>query len=199
LSHAFQGQGKSPRIKLMEELDNPLNIPELQASASVANPCAGGDSNMRVQLRLTGLHTKCTQLVYQWTVTGGTIVGNGADVTWNLNGAQPGIHKADVKIVSGPGCKCEAFASTRVGVRHSNCTPFQPPTPTPTPIPTPPPSPSPVVTPTPYKITVHYPDSFRNGRDEQTITFDLQQMPTQRASSENDERGNFLSLPELAQ
>lgn len=76
--------------------------------------------------------------------------------------------------------------------------------PKPSPSPSPQPSPSPLASPSPdasqtptpvpagpdrYKITVHYPDRFRSGRDEETITLDLTKMPAQRANSENEARG----------
>jgi hypothetical protein len=62
---------------------------------------------------------------YRWTTTAGTIVGEGAVVTWNLAGLPPGYHKASLEIVStGSDGECQAFSSVTVLV--NGCAPVRP-------------------------------------------------------------------------
>ena len=145
--HLFQGQGKSPKVRQIAPASEPLKVIQLDASTHLVNPCAEASSGEQVRLSLTGLETSCSQLTYGWSVNGGRIIGSGRNVIWDLSGAQPGIYKVDLKVESGPACKCQAFASTRVGVQH--CIPTPPYTPPPTPVPTTPPTPIPEPTSTP--------------------------------------------------
>jgi hypothetical protein len=65
-------------------------------------------------------------LLYTWTVTGGTISGEGPNVTWDLSGVSPGTYTASVEVDDG--CGCVAFTSTTVTV--DECTGCVPPCPT---------------------------------------------------------------------
>jgi hypothetical protein len=86
-------------------------------------------------------------LLYTWTVTGGRISGDGANVTWDLSGVSPGTYTANVEVDDG--CGCIAYSSTTVVVDRCNCIPTPTPIP-PTPVPIPPtPEPTPIVAPTP--------------------------------------------------
>jgi PKD domain len=100
-----------------------------------------------VQLTANATDPDGDTLLYTWTTTGGRIVGDGPNVTWDLSGVTPGTYTANVEV--NDGCGCIAFASTTVTVDTCNCVPTPtPPTPTPTPdiivtpTPTPPPPPS---------------------------------------------------------
>ncbi|HEY0544615.1 MAG TPA: Ig-like domain-containing protein [Pyrinomonadaceae bacterium] len=53
-------------------------------------------------------------LLYTYTTTGGRITGEGASVTWDLTGAQPGTYTATVEVDDG--CGCVSFSSTTVTV-----------------------------------------------------------------------------------
>ncbi len=56
---------------------------------------------------------------YRWTSNTGRIDGNGATVTWDLSGLQPGYYKAFVNLDTGSGAEaCQAFASTSVLVNR---------------------------------------------------------------------------------
>jgi hypothetical protein len=53
-------------------------------------------------------------LLYTYSSTGGRITGDGANVTWDLTGVQPGTYTATVEVDDG--CGCVSFSSTTVTV-----------------------------------------------------------------------------------
>lgn len=65
-------------------------------------------------------------LLYTYTVTGGRITGEGANVSWDLSGAQPGTYTATVEVDDG--CGCVSFSSTTVTIEE--CKRCVPPCPT---------------------------------------------------------------------
>ncbi|HEY0083834.1 MAG TPA: hypothetical protein VGB61_13655, partial [Pyrinomonadaceae bacterium] len=84
---------------------------------------------------------------YTWSTTGGRITGDGANVSWDLSGVQPGTYTASVEVDDG--CGCIAFSSTTVTVERCECE-IIPPTPTPTPEATPEATPLPAPTPSQF-------------------------------------------------
>ncbi|MDQ1524199.1 MAG: hypothetical protein QOG00_971 [Pyrinomonadaceae bacterium] len=98
-----------------------------------------------VQLAANATDPDGDTLLYTWSTTGGRITGDGANVTWDLSGVQPGTYTASVEVDDG--CGCIAFSSTTVTVERCTCEIIPiPPTPQPTPTPvieTPPTPPSP--------------------------------------------------------
>jgi hypothetical protein len=53
-------------------------------------------------------------LLYTYTVTGGTVSGSGANVTWDLSGVGPGTYTASVEVDDG--CGCITASSTTVTI-----------------------------------------------------------------------------------
>lgn len=106
---------------------NPPTI-TLNADSEVVTLCPDNESvaSPRVRLRAVGNSPDGNALRYRWTVSGGTIEGDGTDVVWDLSNAQPGVYAATVTVESGPvgDPLCTAFTSTRVVVR--NCPPPRP-------------------------------------------------------------------------
>ena len=95
----------------------------LSSDATVVSTCAGNSS---VQLNARASSPDGNPIKYHWTTTGGRISGDGAAVTWDLNGVTPGIYKASIKIETGNTAgECEAFTSTTVAVK--NCPTVVPP------------------------------------------------------------------------
>ncbi|HEX8423234.1 MAG TPA: PKD domain-containing protein, partial [Pyrinomonadaceae bacterium] len=98
-----------------------------------------------VQLAANATDPDGDTLLYTWSTTGGRITGDGANVTWDLSGVQPGTYTASVEVDDG--CGCIAFSSTTVTVERCECEAIPTPMPTPrieeTPTPTPPPAPTP--------------------------------------------------------
>jgi PKD domain len=133
----------------------PNNPPTTAVSASpsrvvLAADCPSGErpvegcvaTGSTVQLAANATDPDGDTLLYTWSTTGGRITGDGANVTWDLSGVQPGTYTASVEVDDG--CGCIAFSSTTVTVERCTCELIPPP---PTPEITPPPTPE--VLPTP--------------------------------------------------
>jgi hypothetical protein len=137
----------------------PNNPPTTAVSASpsrvvLAADCPSGErptetcvaTSSQVQLAANATDPDGDTLLYTWSTTGGRITGDGANVTWDLSGVQPGTYTASVEVDDG--CGCIAFSSTTVTVERCSCELIPiPPTPEATPTPTPevaplPPSPT---------------------------------------------------------
>jgi len=95
--------------------------------------CVATDST--VQLAANATDPDGDTLLYTWSTTGGRITGDGANVTWDLSGVQPGTYTASVEVDDG--CGCIAFSSTTVTVERCECEAIPTPMPTPEAIPTP--------------------------------------------------------------
>jgi hypothetical protein len=134
------------------EKDIPNNPPTTAASASPSRvvlaadyppderPVEGCTSiGSTVQLVANATDPDGDTLLYTWSTTGGRIEGDGANVTWDLSGVQPGTYTASVEVDDD--CGCIAFSSTTVTVERCTCEALPiPPTPKPTVAPTPEPT-----------------------------------------------------------
>jgi hypothetical protein len=112
LSHPTQAQ-KKPTI--INTSSAPLTL-SLTSNAKEVSACteAGGP---KVQLHAQAVSPSGYPIKYRWSTEGGTIVGDGADVTWDLSGLKPGYHKASLDIqTSGNEGECHAFSSVTVVV-----------------------------------------------------------------------------------
>ena len=110
--------------------------PTVSASASVASitlPCPPGTSSesctasasRSVDLTADGRDPDNDTLLYTWSVTGGTLTGEGRAVVWDLSAAQPGTYTASVTVNDG---SLTANSSTTVTI--AECTGCKPPCPT---------------------------------------------------------------------
>jgi hypothetical protein len=109
-------------------------------------------TSSQVQLAANATDPDGDTLLYTWSTTGGRITGDGANVTWDLSGVQPGTYTASVEVDDG--CGCIAFSSTTVTVERCTCELIPiPPTPEPTVAPTP--ADIPAVTPTPQQFDTY--------------------------------------------
>ena len=97
------------------------------STSSITVPCPPGQvsasgSCPTTQATSVGLTTTATDpdgdtLLYTYSVTGGTIRGDGANATWDLSGLAPGTYTASVEVDDG--CGCVSFTSTTVTI--ANC------------------------------------------------------------------------------
>ena len=93
---------------------NPPTI-RLTSSTNVVNNCPGDGS--AVQLVADAVSPQGLPLRYNWSATGGRIVGSGANTTWDFSGVQPGTYTVTVEVNSGREADCTAFTQTAVVVR----------------------------------------------------------------------------------
>lgn len=103
---------------------------------SITLPCPPGEisksgtcpvtADMQVQLATSASDPDGDTLLYTYTVTGGRISGEGANVGWDLTGVTPGTYTASVEVDDG--CGCITFSSTTITV--AACPDCMPPCPT---------------------------------------------------------------------
>src|SRR6185436_1480452 len=80
-------------------------------------PTEGGAASGIVHLNARV--TSNSPIRYRWTTNSGRIDGDGASVTWDVSGLQPGYYKAYLDIDTGSGDEaCQAFTSTTVLVNR---------------------------------------------------------------------------------
>ena len=115
----------------------PNQPPTVTLSASngtITLPCPPGTisttcsptGSSTVQLAANATDPDGDTLLYTYTTTGGRVTGDGANVSWDLSGVQPGTYTATVEVDDG--CGCVAFSSTTVTI--AECTGCVPPCPT---------------------------------------------------------------------
>ena len=101
----------------------PLKL-NLTSDTTIVSACSTSGAP-QVRLTADAVSPSNNPIKYRWTTTAGTIVGEGAVVTWNLAGLPPGYHKASLEIVStGSDGECQAFSSVTVLV--NGCAPVRP-------------------------------------------------------------------------
>lgn len=94
----------------------PLRL-NLTSSTAVVSACSdsANPNGSQVQLTAAAVSPSGNPIAYKWTTSGGTITGDGPQVTWNLAGLKPGYHKASLDIISsGSDGECQAFSSVTV-------------------------------------------------------------------------------------
>jgi len=97
------------------------------STATVTLPCGPGfrsasgscptTANGTVGLTTTASDPDGDTLLYSYTVTGGRITGEGANVSWDLSGVGPGTYTASVEVDDGCGC----ITSSTTTVTVANC------------------------------------------------------------------------------
>ncbi|MDT4896333.1 MAG: hypothetical protein QOH25_1410 [Acidobacteriota bacterium] len=135
--HGFIGQfwigRRNPRTP--EFLPNqPPTVTLSASSGTITLPCPPGTTSATcnpsgdrsVQLSANATDPDGDTLLYTYTTTGGRVTGDGANVSWDLSGVQPGTYTATVEVDDG--CGCVAFSSTTVTI--AECTNCVPPCPT---------------------------------------------------------------------
>ncbi len=97
----------------------PLSL-NVTADSSVVSACTGeGTSSSRVQLSAKPNAPSGHPIRYQWSTNAGRIDAEGATVTWDLAGLEPGYYQALVHANTSNGEEvCEVFSSTTVLVNR---------------------------------------------------------------------------------
>jgi hypothetical protein len=112
---------QAQKVRVETRAFTPPNL-SLVAEPRVITVCEGAAPAV---VHLNAQATSNYPISYRWTSSAGHIEGDGAGVTWDLSGVQPGYYKGYVDIDTGSGDDaCQAFASTAVLVKR--CTPPPP-------------------------------------------------------------------------
>jgi hypothetical protein len=104
-------------------VEQPTPVPptiELVSDTNVITICPRDTESGTPQVRLTantGGFTSGNPLRYRYRVSGGRIIGDGANTVWDLSGVAPGSYAASVEVDNGE-VGCMAFTSTAVIVRE---------------------------------------------------------------------------------
>jgi hypothetical protein len=90
-------------------------------------PCANGadgcSDKATVGVKTTATNPKNDQLLYNYTVSGGRIVGNGSNVSWDLSGAKPGTYTITSAVDNGCGACGKTVTKTVTVKECEKCTP----------------------------------------------------------------------------
>jgi len=112
---AFATAASAQKVRRDTTALTPPNL-SLTAEPRVITVCEGaGPAIVHLNARVTSNNP----IRYRWTSNAGRIVGDGATVTWDLSGLQPGYYWSYVDIDTGSGDEaCQAFSSTAVLVNR---------------------------------------------------------------------------------
>lgn len=111
---AFATVASAQKVKIENTGFTPPNL-SLTADPRVITVCDTGSAVVNLNARVSSNYP----VTYRWTTSGGRIKGDGATVTWDLSGLQPGYYRAYVDIDTGSGDEaCQAFSSTSVLVNR---------------------------------------------------------------------------------
>ena len=113
-----------------EVINKPATINSVDMSKTVVKkPCKPGfrpaegescDDNQTVNVRTSATDPENDVLTYNYTVSGGRIVGQGANVSWDLSDASPGDYTLTVAVDDGCGVCSDPMTKT-VKVEECNC------------------------------------------------------------------------------
>jgi hypothetical protein len=110
-----------------KQSDRASGPPSLSLAADPSMIKACNDESARIRLVATASSPDGSALRYKWTTSGGRLRGEGANTTWDLAGAQPGVYQAFVEVDDGRDLNCVAFSSVSIIV--TDCPPPPPPPP----------------------------------------------------------------------
>jgi hypothetical protein len=131
------------RDKRQAEIINvPANVTNLTlGQTTVTLPCAAGfqpregttcSDVMSVSIATTAVDVENDVLTYNYTVSGGRVVGQGANVSWDLTGVRPGTYTITAGVDDGCGV-CGQTQTRTITVTECDCVPIPPPCACPTP------------------------------------------------------------------
>jgi hypothetical protein len=112
----FAVDAKPKKKKNVERASGPPTL-SLSAEPTTVRACDAAP----VQLRATASSLEGRPLRYKWTTNGGKLSGQGANPTWDLSGARPGVYQAVVEVDDGRYLDCVAFSSASIVV--TDCPP----------------------------------------------------------------------------
>jgi hypothetical protein len=114
--------------------NQPPTVTVSASAASITLPCPPGTSSdtctasasRSVTLTAAGVDPDNDTLLYTWSVTGGTLTGEGREVAWDLSAGQPGTYTASATVNDGN----QHTAVNTTTVTIAECTNCKPPCPT---------------------------------------------------------------------
>ncbi len=112
------------------QVNQPANVESMTLSSrEITTPCQAGyiprqgavcSDNTSISVSAKGTDAENDVLTYNYTVSGGRIVGQGANVTWDLSGVKPGTYTITAGVDDGCGY-CGKTVTETVTVRPCDC------------------------------------------------------------------------------
>lgn len=112
-----QEEKKKPKDREISTQTGPSPVVQLSQHPSIITPCEDSASTAQVPLTATVTNFSTSDLRYNWRASGGRLVGDGPNATWDLSTAAPGIYTATIEVDNNRNDGCVAFTSTKVIVR----------------------------------------------------------------------------------
>jgi len=112
-------------------VNQPANVDSVSLSATtITLPCAPGtvpvsgscDDNRTISVSTHATDPENDVLTYSYTVSGGRVIGTGANVQWDLSGATPGTYTITTGVDDGCGI-CGKTNTQTITVAECNCKP----------------------------------------------------------------------------
>jgi hypothetical protein len=108
----------APNVNSVTLSERRVTIPCAPGYRAVAGSNCSDDMSVSVATSATDVENDV--LTYNYTVSGGRIVGTGANVSWDLSGAQPGTYTVTVGVDDGCGV-CGTTKTETITVERCNC------------------------------------------------------------------------------
>lgn len=128
----FQASIGRRNARKKEEINKPADVTNLELGETrVTGKCEPGSrpaegsncsDDQTVDVRTTAVDPEGDVLTYNYTVSGGRIVGQGANVSWDLTGAQPGTYTITAGVDDSCGV-CGKTQTKTIEVATCNCIP----------------------------------------------------------------------------
>lgn len=126
----FQVSAGRRNARKKEEINKFADVTNLElGKSSVSNPCGPGErsksggcsDDMTSSVATTAVDPEGDVLTYNYTVSGGRIIGQGANVSWDLTGAQPGTYTITAGVDDGCGVCGKTQTRTITVAKCADC------------------------------------------------------------------------------
>jgi hypothetical protein len=108
---------KKPKDREVSTQTGPSPVVQLSEHPQIVTPCADSQGSSQIPLTASVTNFSTSELRWSWRASGGRIIGDGPNATWDLSGAQPGTYTATIEVDNNRNDGCVAFTSTKVVVR----------------------------------------------------------------------------------
>lgn len=114
-----QQQQKKRKDKEILTQTGPSPVVKIADHARIITPCPDSVADSQIPLSVSVQNfSDPTILRYNWRASGGRLVGDGPNATWDLSGAAPGTYQATIEVDNNQNNGCTAFTTTKVVVRE---------------------------------------------------------------------------------
>lgn len=112
-------QQKKKKDREIPTQTGPAPIVRIADHAHVVTPCPDALAEAQIPLSVSVQNfSDLSILRYNWRASGGRIVGDGPNATWDLSGVPAGTYQATIEVDNNQNNGCTAFTTTKVVVRE---------------------------------------------------------------------------------